>query len=186
MTVVPLEPHVLTPILFTSVPPPCLLGASRQIRQEALDFVIRETRATMIDAWDCRGHKGSKVQRPLPQPILERIQIGDILLNLWTPIENDIGMLFLQPVAVQALTLRSTVCTEVMLSYVSGIRELRILFNNSTVGRDKLQVLQEQRIVQKKGPGCPSEHEIRFVKNGEDIDFKDRVCVEMALIGSVC
>ena len=43
-----------------------------------------------------------------------------------------------------------------------------------------------QRIVRKKWPSGPNEHEIRFVKKGEDVDFNGRICVEMALIASVC
>jgi hypothetical protein len=73
-----------------------------------------------------------------------------------------------------------------LLSYVSGIRDLRIFFHHSTLGKEKLKMLQEQKIVRTKAMDMSNEYEIRFIKDREDVDFKDRVCVEMALIGSAC
>ncbi|KAF2097462.1 hypothetical protein NA57DRAFT_58046 [Rhizodiscina lignyota] len=174
-TIVLVEPHVFTHVLFESLPFPALLRVNRQVREEVLDTVFRETRATMLDAWDCRGVDSFKSMNSVPQPVLERIRFGEIALNTWSPVENDIGTPgFLLFMKVQDLTFSWLVCIEALLSYVTGVRELRILFNESTLGKEKLQKLQEHRIVRTTGTGSSNKNEIRFVKDGEDGDFKER------------
>lgn len=185
-TKVLVEPHVFTHVLFESLPFPALLRVNHQVREEVFDAVVRDTRATMLDAWDCRGADSFKNMSSVPQPILERIRFGEIALNTWSPVENDIGIGFLLFMKVQDLTISWLVCVEALLSYVTGIRELRILFNDSTLGKEKLKQLQEHKIVRTTGIGPSNKHEIRFIGDGEDGDFKERVCIDMALIGSVC
>ena len=152
-TIVLVEPHVFTHVLFESLPFPALLRVNHQVREEVLDAVIRDARATMLDAWDCRGVDGFKNMNSVPQPVLERIRFGEIALNTWSPVENDIGTGFLLFMKVQDLTVSWLVCIEALLSYVTGIRELRILFSDTTLGKEKLKQLQEHKIVRAPGTG---------------------------------
>lgn len=90
----PVEGQLLTQVIIDSMPYQPLLSVSHQLRAEVLALTRRRTSVTMLDVWDCRGGSSGKLPlltRTVPLVVTDNIRSAEIALNVWSPIENDIG-----------------------------------------------------------------------------------------------
>lgn len=78
------------------------------------------------------------------------------------------------------------VSIEALLSHFTAIEKLHILFNDCTMGKEKIQKLQTSHTIRKKEASNTILHEIRFAREKElgAVRFKESVCCAMAHIAA--